>query len=172
MHAIMGLMQRQFNSAISAGMAGYQQWSAWSALSNTPGVNGQSFHIAQIGKVENRANSNTNNSQEYKPGQAAADDAKAWLANTHSELHPNDYRVLDARLLGDKLGSAFWPGKVLVDTRKLDSEYRVVETVAHELLHKQDGYIRSLFLTHKQHVELTLKAFWIGQEYLNNSTGQ
>jgi hypothetical protein len=28
---IMGLMQRQFNSAISAGMAGYSAWSAWSA---------------------------------------------------------------------------------------------------------------------------------------------
>ena len=32
---IMGLMQRQFNSAISAGMAGYQQWSAWSAMQRT-----------------------------------------------------------------------------------------------------------------------------------------
>jgi hypothetical protein len=28
---IMGLMQRQFSSAISAGLVGYQQWSAWSA---------------------------------------------------------------------------------------------------------------------------------------------
>jgi hypothetical protein len=28
---IMGLMQRQFSSAISAGTVGYQQWSAWSA---------------------------------------------------------------------------------------------------------------------------------------------
>jgi hypothetical protein len=34
---IMGLMQRQFNSAISAGTAGYQAWSAWSALTNALG---------------------------------------------------------------------------------------------------------------------------------------
>ena len=34
---IMGLMQRQFNSAISAGMAGYSAYQAWGALTNATG---------------------------------------------------------------------------------------------------------------------------------------
>jgi RHS repeat-associated protein len=34
---IMGLMQRQFNSAISAGMAGYSAYQAWSVLTNAVG---------------------------------------------------------------------------------------------------------------------------------------
>jgi hypothetical protein len=48
---IMGLMQRQFSSAISAGMVGYSAWSAWSALSQTMGatVTGQ-----LIGKVNTK----------------------------------------------------------------------------------------------------------------------
>jgi hypothetical protein len=101
----------------------------------------------------------------YKPGQAAIDKARDWIAEHHPELRAKNYKITDAKLLPGFGGFAGVPGKVHIDSRKFNSEREVVTMIAHELMHKGDGFWRTINIFSGRHDEIYKSANKIGEEF-------
>ena len=107
-----------------------------------------------------------------KTPKAKLKEAQDWVAEYHPELHPEKYKLVNARLGGDFYGDSSKKGKILVDVQECRTMQKIVTTVAHELMHKQYGVIRTWFFGHfggdaftRYHTDLAVRANRIGEEW-------
>jgi RHS repeat-associated protein len=103
--------------------------------------------------------------------QEELDAAFSWIKGHKPDLIIKEtYNPKDKKLPGKLLGWALPSGQVYVDTEKIKRDFGgqggIVGNLAHEIMHSNDGVIKTLFSSKEDHWKIYLKGFEVADQYL------